>query len=99
MLPLAPYTPPAKSESLQPDLSEELQYSSTYGTKHLLSFIHEHVERVHSPKYGDWVNLLTAGNTDGVDGVMRACFDGGDYMLVEEFGESGRKEGVHQYPW
>jgi aromatic amino acid aminotransferase I len=32
------------------------------------------------------VNLMTAGNTDGVDAVMRACFDRGDYMLVEEFG-------------
>lgn len=87
MLPLAPYQEPSKNESLRPDLTEELQYSSTYGTKHLLSWIKEHIERVHAPPYEDWINLLTAGNTDGVDAVMRACFDRGDYMLVEEFGE------------
>ncbi|OWT38804.1 aromatic amino acid aminotransferase I [Cryptococcus neoformans] len=89
MLPLAPYQEPSKNESLRPDLTEELQYSSTYGTKHLLSWIKEHIERVHAPPYEDWINLLTAGNTDGVDAVMRACFDRGDYMLVEEFAYPG----------
>jgi aromatic amino acid aminotransferase I len=88
MLPLAPYVEPKKNEPLRPDLSEELQYSATYGTKHLLEFLKEHVQRVHAPLYADWTNLITAGNTDGVDGVMRACFDRGDYMLVEEFGRS-----------
>ena len=43
---------------------------------------------MHNPKYDDWEVLLTAGNTDGTDGIMRACLDRGDYLLVEEFGMS-----------
>ncbi|OCF32127.1 aromatic amino acid aminotransferase I [Kwoniella heveanensis BCC8398] len=89
MYPLAEYQDPAKGDALRPDLGEELQYSSTYGTPHLLSWIKEHIQRVHNPQYDDWVNLCTAGNTDGVDGVLRACFDRGDYMLVEEFAYPG----------
>lgn len=88
MLPLEPYTAPVKNEPLNPDLTEELQYSSTYGTKHFLAWIREHIHRVHSPKYADWEVLCTAGNTDGTDAVMRACLDRGDHLLVEEFGGS-----------
>lgn len=76
-----------KGDALNPDLTEELQYSSTYGTPHLLKWLKEHVKRVHAPKYDDWNVLCTAGNTDGTDAVMRACLDRGDHLLVEEFGE------------
>ncbi|KAK8853500.1 hypothetical protein IAR55_004207 [Kwoniella newhampshirensis] len=89
MLPVEPFSEPLKDEPLRPDLSSELQYSATYGTPHLLSWIKEHVQRIHSPQYDEWVNLCTAGNTDGVDGIMRAVFDRGDYMLVEEFAYPG----------
>ncbi|WVQ85764.1 hypothetical protein IAT38_007931 [Cryptococcus sp. DSM 104549] len=89
MLPLAPYTEALKDEPLRPDLAEALQYSSTYGSQHLLDWIKEHIERLHAPKYEEWGNLLTAGNTDGVDAIMRALFDKGDYMLVEEFAYPG----------
>ncbi|WWC64900.1 uncharacterized protein I303_107514 [Kwoniella dejecticola CBS 10117] len=89
MLPLAPYSDPVKGDHLFPDLAGELQYSATYGTPHLLGWIKEHIQRVHAPPYQDWVNLCTAGNTDGVDAVMRAVFDRGDYMLVEEFAYPG----------
>lgn len=43
---------------------------------------------MHDPKYDEWEVLLTAGNTDGTDGILRACLDRGDYLLVEEFGTS-----------
>ncbi|WWD19930.1 hypothetical protein CI109_104402 [Kwoniella shandongensis] len=89
LLPLEAYSEPTKDEPLRPDLSLELQYSSTYGTPHLLEWIKEHIERVHKPQYNEWTNLCTAGNTDGVDGIMRACFDKGEYMLTEEFAYPG----------
>lgn len=85
LLPLADYVPPVKGH-LSPDLGEELQYSATYGHKHLISWVKEHLTRMHAPKYDDWEVLLTAGNTDGTDGIIRACMDKGDYLLVEEFG-------------
>jgi len=86
---LAPYTPPGKNEALNPDLAEELSYSSTYGQKHFIKWVKEHIQRVHRPLYDDWEICCTAGNTDGVDAVMRALLDRGDYLLVEEFGKSG----------
>ena len=82
--PLAPYKPPSKLEALNPDLGEESQYSYAYGQKHLLKWLKEHVERVHQPKYTEWRICSTAGNTDGVDGVLRALLDRGDHLLVEE---------------
>lgn len=88
LLPLAPYQAPADDGSeLNPDLGAELQYSATFGQKHLTNWLKEHIRRMHSPLYDDWEVLCTAGNTDGVDGVMRALLDRGDYLLVEEFGE------------
>jgi aromatic amino acid aminotransferase I len=90
MLPLEEYTPLSKGDALNPDLTEELQYSSTYGTPHFLKWLKEHVQRVHAPKYDDWNILCTAGNTDGTDAVMRACLDRGDHLLVEEFGKYSR---------
>ncbi|WWC92019.1 uncharacterized protein L201_006973 [Kwoniella dendrophila CBS 6074] len=89
MLPLTSYTEPKKGEDLFPDLTSELQYSSTYGTPHLLGWIKEHIKRVHNPPYDEWQNLSTAGNTDGTDAILRACFDRGDYLLVEEFAYPG----------
>jgi aromatic amino acid aminotransferase I len=97
--PLAAYTPADKETELNPDLAEELQYSATFGQKHLLRWLKEHISRIHSPSYDDWEILCTAGNTDGVDGVMRGLLDRGDYLLVEEFGqwksmEAHRKTGL-----
>ena len=86
LLPLEPFTRPAPDEPLIPDLGDALQYSATYGAKHLLKWLKESVKRIHTPVYNDWEVLLTAGNTDGMDAVMRAFFDRGDCMLVEEFG-------------
>jgi aromatic amino acid aminotransferase I len=83
---LAEYARPSKTEALIPDLADSLQYSATYGAKHLLKWVRESVERIHKPKYEDWDCLLTAGNTDGTDAVLRAFCDRGDSMLVEEFG-------------
>lgn len=92
-MPLAPFTPPAKTEALIPDLADSLQYSATYGAKHLLKWTRESVQRIHAPKYEDWDCLLTAGNTDGTDAVLRALFNRGNSMLVEEFGERKSKFG------
>jgi aromatic amino acid aminotransferase I len=87
MLPLADYVAPGKHETaLLPDLAQELSYSATYGTKHFLAWQKEHIQRVHAPKYSKWGTLCTAGNTDGMDAVMRATLDRGDHFLVEEFG-------------
>ncbi|ORY27886.1 pyridoxal phosphate-dependent transferase [Naematelia encephala] len=89
LLPLEPYTAPLKTDSLSPDLAEELQYGSTYGPRHLVNWCKEHIQRIHSPRYADWEVLSTAGNTDGMDGILRSLFDKGEYLLVEEFAYPG----------
>ncbi|GFZ45635.1 hypothetical protein JCM24511_03363 [Saitozyma sp. JCM 24511] len=89
LLPLAEYVSPLKSEPLNPDLTRELQYGTGFGAPHFLSWLKEHVSRVHNPPYADWDVLNTAGNTDGVDGVLRSCVDRGDSILLEEFAYPG----------
>ncbi|CAD6587834.1 MAG: hypothetical protein TREMPRED_004865, partial [Tremellales sp. Tagirdzhanova-0007] len=89
LLPLEEYTVPLKTESLAPDLANELQYGSTYGPAHFTNWVKEHIQRIHAPRYDQWQVLCTAGNTDGMDAVMRTCLDRGDYMLVEEFAYPG----------
>ena len=94
MLPLEEYVAPGSKETqLKPDLAVELSYGAPYGSKHFLDWIKEHVKRVHDPPYAEWANLCTAGNTDGVDVVLRATLDRGDHMLVEEFGKHCRVVG------
>ena len=87
LLPLAEYTPPTKAETVNPDLAKELQYSATFGQVHFITWLKEHITRVHKPPYQDYTVLNTAGNTDGVDSILRTCMDRGDHILVEEFGE------------
>ena len=41
---------------------------------------------MHNPPHGNWELLITAGNTDGMDGIFRSCLDKGDYVLFEDFG-------------
>ncbi len=89
LLPLAPYTAPLKGSPLNPNLTTELQYGSTFGAPHFVAWLKEHVTRVHNPPYDHWNILNTAGNTDGVDGVLRTIFNRGDYCLVEEFAYPG----------
>ena len=54
----------------------------------MVAWCTEHIKRVHSPPYGGWGVHLSSGNTDGTDAVFRTMLDRGDYVLVEEFGES-----------
>ncbi|ORX39954.1 pyridoxal phosphate-dependent transferase [Kockovaella imperatae] len=92
LLPLASYSPPPKTSTLQPHLAAELQYSQTFGQVHFISWLKEHIARIHNPpyaKYEDYTILNTAGNTDGVDAVLRTCMDKGDHVLVEEFAYPG----------
>ncbi|KAL7424065.1 hypothetical protein Q5752_001650 [Cryptotrichosporon argae] len=94
LLPLAEYTAPLKGEPLNPNLTNELQYGATYGAPHFVAWLKEHVARVHNPPYAGWQILNTAGNTDGVDGVMRTLFNRGDSCLVEEFSYPGSLTGL-----
>lgn len=87
LLPLAEYKPLAKGDPLSSDLSTELQYARTFGSPHFVAWLKEHVQRLHKPPYEGWEVLNTAGNTDGVDGVLRSLFDKGDTLLMEEYGE------------
>lgn len=89
MLPLEKFTPVDKGEALAPNLAVELQYGKTFGAPHFLHWIKEHVKRVHNPPYAGWEVHTTAGNTDGVDGLLRVLFDRGDSVLVEEFAFPG----------
>ena len=86
------YTRPIKTETLDPNLTSELQYSSTFGQVHFISWWKEHIARMHKPPYNDYTVLNTAGNTDGVDAILRSCMDRGEHLLVEEFGGCTRAE-------
>ncbi|KAK4686426.1 hypothetical protein P7C73_g3702, partial [Tremellales sp. Uapishka_1] len=94
LLPLEAFTAPVKNEPLNPDLTADLQYGSTFGAPHLVNWMTEHIARNHNPPYADWKVLCTAGNTDGTDGFFRTCFNRGDYCLVEEFAYPGALTGM-----
>ncbi|KAK8869750.1 hypothetical protein IAR55_000318 [Kwoniella newhampshirensis] len=87
LLPLAKYTPPAKTSVVGPDLSNDLQYSAGMGIPFMVKWLTEHVKKMHDPPYpdGQWSVLTTAGNTDGQDGIYRTLFNKGDSVLLEEF--------------
>jgi aromatic amino acid aminotransferase I len=89
LLPLESYTPLPADAPLASTLAVELQYGKTYGAPNLVAWLKEHVQRVHSPPTTGWELLVTAGNTDGSDGILRSMLDKGDSVLVEEFAYPG----------
>ncbi|EIW69404.1 hypothetical protein TREMEDRAFT_68672 [Tremella mesenterica DSM 1558] len=94
LLPLAPYNPPSKTDPA-PNLVSELQYANMHGAPHLVSWLTEHAKRIHNPPYAGWSVSTTAGNTDGVDAVIRTVLKAGDNALVEEFAYPGLLSALH----
>jgi aromatic amino acid aminotransferase I len=47
------------------NLTTALQYGPAIGLEHTRTFIHEFTERIYSPAYDDWTNIVDTGNTDG----------------------------------
>jgi DNA-binding transcriptional MocR family regulator len=50
----------------------------------LVSWVGEHVRALHAPP-GRVSHLVTCGNTNGIDLVLRTLLNRGDVVLAEEF--------------
>jgi DNA-binding transcriptional MocR family regulator len=50
----------------------------------LVSWVGEHVRALHAPP-GRVAHLVTCGNTNGIDLVLRTLLNRGDVVLAEEF--------------
>lgn len=76
-------------------LSVSLQYGNSAGNIKLLDFIIEHTKLVHDPAYSDWDVIMSVGNTQGWDSVLRTFTNRGDTILSEEFTFSSAAECAH----
>ncbi|KAK9479778.1 pyridoxal phosphate-dependent transferase [Lipomyces japonicus] len=76
-------------------LATALQYGHSAGSPPLLKWINEHTEKVHHPLYSDWDTLLTVGNTQGWDAILRTFTTRGDTILAEEYTFSSAMEAAH----
>ncbi|TRM68096.1 pyridoxal phosphate-dependent transferase [Schizophyllum amplum] len=67
------------------DLATALQYSMAKGLQPLQDFIKKFVENVYQPAYGNYVTLIHAGNTDGVNKSIMTLCNPGDGVLMSEW--------------
>ncbi|CED85216.1 Aromatic amino acid aminotransferase and related proteins [Phaffia rhodozyma] len=79
----------AKQDELHVDLTNALQYGQSCGSLQLIKFLKEHVQRESNIPYEDWDLIITTGNTDGMDNVLRNIANRGDNIIVEEFAYPG----------
>lgn len=66
-------------------LKTSLQYGFTQGHPKVREFLTEHTKIIHNPPYEGWECILTVGNTQAWDAVLRTFCDPGDSILVEQF--------------
>ncbi|KAK9479028.1 pyridoxal phosphate-dependent transferase [Lipomyces japonicus] len=76
------------------DLTRALQYEQGAGSSQVLTFVKEHMARIHNPKYLDWNCILTGGNTQGMETIFRMLLNPGDTLLLEEFAFPESVEGL-----
>ncbi|KAI0412228.1 pyridoxal phosphate-dependent transferase [Xylaria grammica] len=76
------------------NLSLALNYGNAVGSPHLLRFLTEHTEIVHSPPYADWNTCLTVGSTSAMELAFRIFCNRGDNVLMEEYTYPGTVEGA-----
>lgn len=76
-------------------LAVSLQYGTTEGNQKLLNFIREHTKKVHDVAFKDWDVLLSVGNTEAWDTVLRTFTNRGDAILAEEFAFPSAAEAAH----
>lgn len=74
------------------NLSIGLNYSHASGSAHLLRFITEHVELVHSPPYSNWATFISPGSTAAMEVVFRVLCNRGDTILTEQYTYPGTLE-------
>ncbi|KAK9453890.1 pyridoxal phosphate-dependent transferase [Dipodascopsis uninucleata] len=66
-------------------LATALQYGQSDGCKPLLAWITEHTATVHHPPYSNWGCIMTVGNTQGWDAMLRMFCKRGDTIITEEY--------------
>ncbi|KAF9075867.1 PLP-dependent transferase [Rhodocollybia butyracea] len=66
-------------------LESALQYGMASGQPKLQEVIHEFVEKVYKPDYGNWATLVHTGNTAGWATVVQTILNPGDGVIVSEW--------------
>lgn len=55
------------------------------GLPQLKEILHEFVEKVYQPAYGNWTTLIHTGNTDGWAKTVQTILNPGDGLIVSEW--------------
>ncbi|GMF64020.1 unnamed protein product [[Candida] boidinii] len=66
-------------------LARSLQYGYTQGQPELIKFIKEHTELIHKLPYEDWDAIISVGNTQSWEAVLRTFVNKQESILVEEY--------------
>lgn len=74
------------------NLAQAMQYGGSGGAVQLINFLKEHTNRIHNIPYADWDIMMTTGNTDGADNILRMLASRGSNVLVENFAYPGEPE-------
>lgn len=85
------------------ELARALQYGYTEGQKELNNYLKEHTELIHKLPYEDWDLILSVGNTEAWDSILRTFCNKDDTILVEEYTfpsalETANAQGITQFP-
>ena len=69
------------------NLARGLQYQAIEGQPSILNFIREHLKLIHKvgTHYKDWDVILSLGNCQAFDSILRTFCNTGDYILAEEY--------------
>lgn len=69
------------------NLARGLQYQAVQGQPAIVTFIKEHLEIIHKvgTHYKDWDAILSLGNCQAFDAILRTFCNVGDFILSEEF--------------
>jgi aromatic amino acid aminotransferase I len=76
-------------------LCTSLQYGHSQGAAPLVDFLRKHTSIIHDIGYQDWDLILTVGNTQSWDAVLRTFTNRGDSVLGEQFTFSSAVECAH----
>lgn len=69
------------------NLARGLQYQAIEGQPALLDFIKEHLKIIHNvgTHYQDWDAIMSLGNCQAFDAILRTFCNVGDFILTEEY--------------
>jgi len=79
------------------NLATGLQYGMASGLPQMKEILHEFVEKVFQPAYGNWTTLLHTGNTDGWGKTVQTILNPGDGLIVSEWTYPSALAGARPY--